>query len=159
MDAKNFSTVWAMYQSARRLNTGRNCVWGMLSPKLYTKCGRPLDGWWYVPSNILQSTGLQYSRKRLRWTNKTNTADQNRLIILDFTSTRTFSNHNTVVTTHEKICYKLAHSVTENTIYVTSSGNQESMPWIKRLGTIHLTSSVTCKRQRQSKENITNHRT
>jgi hypothetical protein len=20
------------------------CVWGMLSPKLYTKCGRPLDG-------------------------------------------------------------------------------------------------------------------
>ena len=24
------------------------CVWGMLSPKLYTRCGRPLDGWWCI---------------------------------------------------------------------------------------------------------------
>jgi hypothetical protein len=102
VDAKNFSTVWAAYQSTRRLDTGRICVWGMLSPKLYTKCGRPLGGWWCIPSGILQSTRLQYSRRRLRWTNKTNAADQNRLIISDFTSTRTFSNHNTVVTTHEK---------------------------------------------------------
>ena len=24
------------------------CMWGMLSPKLYTKYGRPLDGWWCI---------------------------------------------------------------------------------------------------------------
>ena len=57
-------------------------VCGMLSPKLYTKCGRPLGGWWCIPSGFLQSTRLQYSRKRLRWTNETDAADQNRLIIL-----------------------------------------------------------------------------
>jgi hypothetical protein len=152
VDAKNFSTAWAAYQSTRRLDTGRICVWGMLSPKLYTKCGRPLDGWWCIPSGILQSTRLQYSRRRLRWTNETNAADQNKLITLDSTSTRTFSNHNIVITTHEKIYYKLVHSVTENAIYMTSNRNQGSVPWIKRLGTIHLTSFVTCKRQEQSKE-------
>jgi hypothetical protein len=34
---------------------------------------------------------------------------KHKLIILDFTSTRTFSNHNIVVTTHEKY-YKLAQT-------------------------------------------------
>ena len=67
--------------------------------------------------------------------NETDVADQNELIIIDFTFTRTFSNHNIMMTTHEKIYYKLAHSVTENTIYITSSRNQGSVSWIKRLST------------------------
>jgi hypothetical protein len=128
-------------------------VCGTLSPKLYTKCGRPLGGWWCIPSGTLQSTRLQCSRRRLRWTNETDTADQNKLIILDSSFTRTFSNHNMVViTTHEKIYYKLAHSVTKNTIYITSSRNQGSVPWIKRLSIIHLTPSMTCKKEEQIKE-------
>ena len=77
-------------------------VCGMLSQKLYTKCDRPLGGWWCILSGILQSTRLQYSRSRLWWTNETDVADQNRLIILDSTSTRTFNNYNIVIITHEK---------------------------------------------------------
>ena len=77
-------------------------VCGMSSPKLYTKCGKPLGGWWCIPSGILQSTRLQYSRRRLRWTNETGATDQNRLIILNSTSTRTFSNCNVMLITHEK---------------------------------------------------------
>ena len=159
MDAKNFSTIWTAYQSTRRLDTGRICVWGMLSPKLYTKCGRPLGGWWCIPSGILQSTRLQYSRRRLRWTNETDAADQNELIIIDFTFTRTFSNHNIVITTHEKIYYKFAHSVTENTIYMISSRNQGSVPWIKRLGTIHFDFLCDLPKGRSRSKKHNNHRT
>jgi hypothetical protein len=38
--------------------------------------------------------------------------------------------------------------MTVNTICMTSSRNQESAPWIKRLSIIHLTSSMTCKKGR-----------
>jgi hypothetical protein len=45
VDAQNFLHRWAAYQSAIRVNTGRDlCVWGMLSPKLDSKCGRSLRG-------------------------------------------------------------------------------------------------------------------
>jgi hypothetical protein len=97
------------------------------------------------PSSILQSTRLQCSRRRLRWTNEANTADQNKLIILNSTSTRTFSNYNIERTTHGRIHYKFAHSVVENTvdmISMTSNGNQGPVPWIKRLDMVHLTSPV-----------------
>jgi hypothetical protein len=97
------------------------------------------------PSSILQSTRLQCSRRRLQWTNEANTADQNKLIILNSTSTKTFSNYNIERTTHGRIHYKFTHSVVENTvdmISMTSNGNQGPMPWIKRLDMVHLTSPV-----------------
>jgi hypothetical protein len=97
------------------------------------------------PSSILQSTRLQCSRRRLWWTNEANTADQNKLIILNSTSTRTFSNYNIERTTHGRIHYKFAHSVVENTvdmISMTSNGSQGPVPWIKRLDMVHLTSPV-----------------
>ncbi len=97
------------------------------------------------PFSIFQSTKLQCSRRRLRWTNEANTADQNKLIILNSTSTRTFSNYNIERTTHGRIHYKFAHSVVENTvdmISMTSNGNQGPVPWIKRLDMVHLTSPV-----------------
>jgi hypothetical protein len=100
------------------------------------------------PSSILQSTRLQCSRRRLRWTNEANTTDQNKLIILNFTSTRTFSNYNIERTTHGKIHYKFARSVVKNTVDVTSNGDQGPVPWIKRLDIVHLTSPVACKKGR-----------
>ena len=71
---------------------------------------------------------------------------KNKLIILDSIFIRMFSDHKIVITTHEKIYYKLAHLVTENTIYITSNRNQRSVPWIKRLNMMHLTSSMACKK-------------
>ena len=59
-------------------------------------------------------------------------------MIIDFTFTRTFSTHNAKMTTHEKIYHELVHSMTENTIYITSNKNQGSVPWTKKLGTMHL---------------------
>ena len=164
---KSCKTLWMLKISApNRPHTNPREGWiraefvcGMLSSKLYTKCGRPLGGWWCIPFDILQSTRLQYSRGRLRWTNETDAADRNRLITLNSTSTRTFSNCNVVIITHEKIYYKLAHSVTENTIYMISSRNQGSVPWIKRLSIIHLTSSKTCKRVGANQRKMINHRT
>jgi hypothetical protein len=78
------------------------------------------------PSSILQSTGLQCSRRRLRWINEANAADQNKLIILNFASTRTFSNYNVERTTHGRIHYKFTHSMVENTVDVTSSREQRT---------------------------------
>ena len=101
------------------------------------------------PSSILRSTGLQYSRRRSRWINEANTADQNKLIILNFASIRTFSNYNIKRTTHGGIHYKFTHSVMENTVdmtSMTSNGNQGPVPWIKRLDIVRLTSSVACKK-------------
>ena len=71
---------------------------------------------------------------------------KNKLIILDSIFIRMVNDHNIVITTHEKIYYKLAHSVTEYTIYITSNRNQRSVSWIKRLNMMHLTSSMACKR-------------
>jgi hypothetical protein len=73
------------------------------------------------PSSILQSTGLQCSRRRLRWINEANAADQNKLIILNFASTKTFSNYNIERTTHGIIHCKFTHSVVENTVDMTSN--------------------------------------
>jgi hypothetical protein len=98
------------------------------------------------PSSILQSTRLQCSRRGLRWTNEANAADQNKQIILNFTSTRTFNNYNIERITHGRIHYKLAHSVVETTVNMTSNGNQRPVPWIKRLSIVHLTSPVACKK-------------
>jgi hypothetical protein len=108
------------------------------------------------PSSILQSTGLQCSRRRLRWTNEANAADQNKLIILNFASTRTFSNYNIERTTHGRIHYKFTHSVVENTVdmtSMTSNGNQGPVPWIKRLDIVHLTSPVACKKRGADQRN------
>jgi hypothetical protein len=99
------------------------------------------------PSSILQSTGLQCSRRRLRWINEANAADQNKLIILNFASTRTFSNYNVERTTHGRIHYKFTHSMVENTVDVTSSREQRPVSWIKRLSMVHLTSPVACKKR------------
>jgi hypothetical protein len=102
------------------------------------------------PSSILQSTRLQYSRRRLWWTTEANSADQNKLIILNFISTRIFNNYNIKrKKTHGGIHYKFARSVVENTVdmlSMTSNGNQGPVPWIKRLDTVRLTSSVACKK-------------
>ena len=144
---------------------------GMLSPKLYTKCGRSLDGWWCIPSGTPWSTRLQHSRKKLWWTNETNAADQSKLITMDFTSTRAFSNHNIVVTTHGNILqtclqtnridpidwdlvqqtqlFKNLYSVgVIPYIWQVVGKSQESVPWTKGLGTMHMASSVACKKNR-----------
>jgi hypothetical protein len=105
------------------------------------------------PSSILQSTGLQCSRRRLRWINEANAADQNKLIILNFASTRTFSNYNVERTTHGRIHYRFTHSVVENTVDATSNGDQGPMPWIKRLSIVHLTSPVACKKRGADQRN------
>ena len=68
-------------------------------------------------------------------------------MIIDFTFTRTFSTHNAKMTTHEKIYHELVHSMTENTIYITSNKNQGSVPWTKKLGTMHLVLSMTYKKK------------
>ena len=102
------------------------------------------------PSSILQSTGLQCSRRRLRWINEANATDQNKLIILNFISTRTFSNYNVERATHGRIHYKFVHSVVENTVdmtSMTSNENQGRVPWIKRLDIVYLTSPVACKKR------------
>jgi hypothetical protein len=89
----------------------------------------------------------------LRWTNEANAADQNKLIILNFASTRTFSNYNIERITHGRIHYKFAHSVVENTVDMTCSGNQGPVPWIKRLSIVHLTSPVACKKRGADQRN------
>jgi hypothetical protein len=96
--------------------------------------------------DVESKTLLQVWYRRLRWTNEANAADQNKLIILNFASTRTFSNYNIEKTTHGRIHYKFAHSVMENTVDMTSNGNQGLVPWIKRLDIVHLTSPVACKK-------------
>ena len=75
------------------------------------------------------------------------------LIILNFTSTRTFNSYNIKRTTHGRIHYKFAHSVVENTIDMTSNGDQRSVPWIKRLSIVHLTSPVACKKRGADQRN------
>jgi hypothetical protein len=83
VDAQNFCTVWATYQSARRLNTGQICVCGGCWAQNSTPSAVDhlmADG--AFPSRAPWSTRLQYSHRGLRWTNETNAADQNELIIL-----------------------------------------------------------------------------
>ena len=49
VDAKNFQHRIGHVPIREKAEYGPDlCVWGMLSPKLYTKCGRPLDGWWCI---------------------------------------------------------------------------------------------------------------
>ena len=75
------------------------------------------------------------------------------LIILNFTSTRTFNSYNIKRAIHGRIHYKFAHSVVENTIDMTSSEDQGSVPWIKRLSIVHLTSPVACKKRGADQRN------
>ena len=68
------------------------------------------------------------------------------LIILNFTSTRAFNSYNIKRAIHGRIHYKFTHSVVENTVSMTSNGNQGPVPWIKRLRIVHMTSLVVCKK-------------
>ena len=64
------------------------------------------------------------------------------LIILNFTSTRAFSNYNTKKAIHGRIHYTFTHSVVANTanvINITSNGTQNPAPWIKILDIVHST--------------------
>jgi hypothetical protein len=56
-------------------------------------------------------------------------------------------------TTHGRIHYKFTHSVVENTVDVTSNGDQGLMSWIKRLSIVHLTSPVACKKRGADQRN------
>ena len=139
------------------LNAGRVCVcggcWAQNSTPSVVDHSEANGAF---PSSILQSTRLQCSRRRLRWINEANAADQNKLIILNFISTRTFSNYNVERATHGRIHYKFVHSVVENTVdmtSMTSNENQGPVPWIKRLDILHLTSPVACKKRGADQRN------
>ena len=78
------------------------------------------------------------------------------LIILNFTSTRAFSNYNTKKAIHGRIHYTFTHSVVANTANVmimTSNGNLSPVPWIERPDIVHLTFSVACKKRSTDQRN------
>ena len=75
------------------------------------------------------------------------------LIILNFTSTRAFNSYNIKRAIHGRIHYKFTHSVVENTVSMTSNGNQGPVPWIKRLSIVRLTSPVACKKRGANQRN------
>ena len=75
------------------------------------------------------------------------------LIILNFTSTRAFNSYNIKRAIHGRIHYKFAHSMVENTVDMTSNGDQGPVSWIKRLSIVHLTSPVACKKRGADQRN------
>ena len=75
------------------------------------------------------------------------------LIILNFTSTRTFNSYNIKRAVHGRTHHKFTHSVVENTVGKPSKGIQGPVPWIKRLSIVHLTSPVACKKRGADQRN------
>ena len=76
------------------------------------------------------------------------------LIILNFTSTRTFNSYNIKRAIHGRIHHKFTHSVVGNIVDMPSNRGQGPVPWIKRLSIVHLTSPVACKKRGVDQRNI-----